>query len=191
MRRFDDHESYADPRWAHVGSAVKLPGDRVPYQSVLRALGSLLDEHGASSINLLEAENGFAVRYQPHRGSPETVLAQYNEEGLKNLAGDVDRRRRRKAFHFGGGGGSTERRTYENILRAIGYELDQVQAYSILLDETDDGMVVTYQYLNPQEGFNARKRMVILGTEAMRGVLDDAQSRREQRKLGILTLLAS
>jgi len=190
MRRFDDHESYGDPRWAMVGSAVKLPGDRVPYQSVLRALGTFLDDRAASGINLLETEGGFAVRYQPDKRTPQTVLVTMNADEVASLAAEVDRRRRRKAFHFGGGNAG-EHRTYENILRALGYELDQVQAYSILVDEIDEGMVVTYQYLNPQEGFNARKRMVILGTDAMKSVLEDAQARREQRKLGILTLLAS
>jgi hypothetical protein len=192
MRRFDDQEPCADPLW-NRGTAIDLPGERVPYQAALRALGAFLDERGASSINLLEAESGFAVRYQAHSGSPDTTLVRLDGEELLSLSSELERRRRRgRGFFFGGGKEQPEEnRTYENILRALGYELDQVQAYSILVDEIDDGMVVTYQYLNPREGFNARKRMVILGGEAMRNVLEDAQSRREQRKHGILTLLAS
>jgi hypothetical protein len=191
MRRFDDNEPYADPLWARAGTAIELPRDRVAYQSALRALGAFLDERGAHCINLLEAEDGFAVRYQPHPGSPETILVRIDGKELLSLSNELDHRRRRKAFRFGAKEHAEDHRTYENVLRALGYELDQVQAYSILIDEIDDGMVVTYQYLNPQEGFNARKRMVILGGEAMNGVLVDAESRREQRKHGILSLLAS
>ena len=105
------------------------------------------------------------------------------------MSRELERKRKRRPFHLGhqeepvGTG-------YENILRALGYELDQVEAYSLLIDELDEGLVVTYQYLRPTEGFSARKRMVILGAEALQSVVEDARSRREQRKLGILNLLA-
>jgi hypothetical protein len=192
MRRFDDTpESYPDTLWNHAGTAAQLPHDRVIYQSALRTIGAYLDECGACNINLLEAEKGFAMRYQPHRGSPDTVLVRMDENEIKDLTVELERRRRWGSFRLGHKGPGSGKPTYENMLRALGYELDQVLAYSILVDEIDDGMVVTYQYLNPQEGFNARKRMVILGSEVMHAVLEDAQVRREHRKHGIVTLLAS
>jgi hypothetical protein len=192
MRRFDDVEPNVDSVWSRggAGHSSELTRERVPYQYALRALGAYLDERRANSINLLEAEGGFAVRYQPQRNLPDTVLVRVEYPELKELSAELERRRRRKSFPFGSKE-SAGPNSYENVLRALGYELDEVQAYSILIDEIDDGMVITYQYLSPHEGFNARKRMVILGSDAMQAVLQDAEARREHRKHGILSLLAS
>jgi hypothetical protein len=193
MRYNEEPEVYGDPLWSRAGSTINSHGevqtDRISYQTALRALGSFLDQHKARRINLLEAGDGFAVRYQETANSPDYVMARLPHAELVSVAAELERKRKRMSFPFGGRDAGT-RANYENVLRALGYELDHVEAYSLLVDEIDDGMVVTYQYLKPSEGFNARKRMVILGTDAMHAVLADAQARREQRKHGVLTLLA-
>lgn len=188
MRRSDELDGFPDPTARRAGSPVDLPRDRIAYQSVLRSLGAHLDDLGARRINLLETEDGYAVRYQPDPRKPEIVLLHMSMHDLLILAEELERKRRRKALF--GSKTDTAGKTYENVLRALGYELDQAEAYSILVDEIDEGMLVTYQYLNPIEGFNARKRMVILGSNAVHSVLSDAESRREQRKRGIMTMLA-
>jgi hypothetical protein len=187
MKTFDHDKVSADPLWSHRGQPVEHLERRITYQSALRAVGAYLDEHGARRINLLESGDGFAVRYQPQRDTPDSVLVLLSTDKLLDLSAQPERKRRRGPF---GLSTSIEHGAYENVLRALGFELDQVHAYSILVDEIDEGMVVTYQYLKPAEGFNARKRMVILGAAAMQSVLNDAKSRREQRERGDLALLA-
>lgn len=175
---------YIDPVQVKMGEVPPLQ-DRVPYQTTLRVLGSFLDEERARRINLMEVADGFAARYQHDRDNPDSILARFTFPEISKLERDLAGRRRGRFNRSG----STQS-AYENILRALGYELDDAGAYSILVDEIDEGMVVTYQYLKPTEGFNARKRMVIMGAEAMQSVLDAAHARREQRLAGILTLLA-
>lgn len=162
--------------------------ERFPYQNSLRAVGAYLDERNAHRINVIEAADGFAVRYQLAATDPDSILARLSSQELSEREQDGGGGWKRRSFPFARN--THEAATYENILRALGYELDYVEAYSLLIDELEEGIVVTYQYLKPTEGFNARKRMVILGSEALDAVLDDARSRREQRKRGVLTLLA-
>lgn len=186
MRNHDDTEMYADPLWHRVSNTTQSQ-NRVPYQATLRALGAYLDHEEARRINLLEENGGFAVRYQPDRDHPDSVMVHWENHALLSISHERQQKRRRQSMFGRAGQAKT---TYENVLRALGYELDVVEAYSILVDEIDDGMVVTYQYLNPTEGFNAKKRMVILGSDVMKSVLQDAEARREQRKHGVLSLLA-
>jgi hypothetical protein len=164
------------------------PAPRVSYQVALRSLGAYLDERNVTRLNVLESNTGFAVRYQPQPEQPETEFVHLSYHDLLSLNGQLEQKRRRRAFSFAKQ--ENEKNTYENILRALGYELDAVEAYSLLIDEINEGMLITYQYFRPNEGFNARKRMVILGADAVRTVLEDAEARRERRKSGVLSLLA-
>lgn len=186
MRKQIDSPVYSDPIWpraAHAGEQRT----RVPYQAALRAVGAYLDQRDAKRINLLEDTSGFAVRFQPQPDQPECVMVRLDNSQLLSLSSELERKRRRTIRLRSG---EKVRMSYENVLRALGHEFDMLDAYTVLVDEFDGGMVVTYQYLNPSEGFNAQKRMVILGPEAMQSVLDSAEARREQRKQGLLTLLA-
>ncbi len=190
--RSHDEEREGDSPW-HRGvdpgnQEYEVISERVPYQAVLRALGSWLDDRRAKRVNVLEAMGGFAVRYQLDSANADTesFFLAYNR--LLSLADELENRRKRRAFPRLGR--EAPQATYENLLRALGYELDGIDAYSILIDEVDEGMLVTYQYLRPTEGFQARKRMVILGPEAVQSVLEDARARREYWKSGVFALLA-
>lgn len=184
-----DFEAVSDPLWHRLHDATKSAekGEKPSYQELLRCVGQFFDAHEASRIHVLEVIDGFSVRYQTGDTPDSTRTAHLTETALARTGRDLETRRRRLSFHFGR---RAEEADYEDILRALGYELDVVRAYSLLIDELDDGIVVTYQFLKPTEGFNVRKRMVILGQEAMRSVVADAHHRREQRSKGVLTLLA-
>jgi hypothetical protein len=190
MKAYENFEVYSDPRWNRLGEAAQAEGTEpagFSYQCLLRAVGGYLDGHGACRINVLEVADGFTVRYQTDRDDPQAVMVHLPNAELELTNRDLERRRKRLTFHFPRGDDASN---YEDLMRALGYELDYVKAYSLLIDELDDGYVVTYQFLKPSEGFNVRKRMVILGQDTMRAVLRDAHKRREQRTKGVLTLLA-
>lgn len=189
-------EVYANTVWNRssetANSQLEVPRQKITYEASLRAVGAFFDNKSACRIHVLEAKEGFTVRYQKDEGSSEFFVEQLNHGDLISL-GAIAERARRRPFSFRGGSKvkGDPHATYEDVLRALGHELDTAEAYSILLDELEDGLLVTYQYLKPSEGFNARKRMVILGAEAMQAVLEDAHDRRERRKHGIVTILAS
>jgi hypothetical protein len=68
-------------------------------------------------------------------------------------------------------------------LRALGYELERVPAYSLLLDELEDGFLVTYQYVDATGGYLIHKRLVVLGPQDKDSLLGEARSRRAKRGL--------
>ncbi len=193
MTENESLEVYGDPLWTRASSSVASPGDtnreRVPYQATLRAIGAHMDDIDASRINLLEVADGFMVRYEGKGTDGELAVVHLRHTDLLSLTHELERKRKRRPFSLFQAnqepGGS-----YENILRALGFELDQAEAYSLLIDELDDGMIVTYQYLRPSEGFQARKRMVILGTDAMEAVIESAKDRRDQPVGSGMSLLA-
>lgn len=195
MNSSNSNETYAHPLWnrastdsfTHMNQTPK----RVPYQVTLRGVGAYLDERSAHSVNVLEDESGFTVRFATEPSLGDAGAVKLSNVELLALTYQRDRKRRRKSFPFGRVEEASHSDCYENRLRAIGYELDSVGAYSVLLDELEDGWLVTYQFLRPTDGFNAHKRMVILGHSEMQAVLDDALERRDRRKQGILTMLAS
>lgn len=193
MKGYDDSGAQSAIGTQFLSGAFDIPTEfrreRFPYQASLRSLGAYLDERNAHRINVIEAEAGFAVRFQPDAAVPDLILVRLSLEELSERDRDAGSLSKRRQLPFASRN-NREESTYENILRALGYELDYVEAHGVLIDELEEGIVVTYQFLKPSEGFNARKRMVILGSEALDSVLEDARSRREQRKRGVLKLLA-
>jgi hypothetical protein len=170
---------------AAVGETPEgLRRERVPYEFTLRALGAMLDERESVRIHVLEVINGFMMRYclAPSDSALYTHRATHAE--LLELSAAVESRRHRKVFPFGFRLGQNARGTYEDALRALGSELDTMKAYSILIDETDEGFLVTYQYLNPAQGFMVRKRMAFLGREAISQARQEARSRRKEHSGG-------
>jgi hypothetical protein len=67
---------------------------------------------------------------------------------------------------------------YENFLRALGYELDRTQAYTITIDEMDDGLVLTYLFIDARQSFLPHKRMIFLAPKELETVKQDAVQRR-------------
>ncbi|GAC1443372.1 MAG: hypothetical protein NVSMB52_01660 [Chloroflexota bacterium] len=186
------HESevYANPLWSRSAKTAAITIEdkrgRVPYQATLRSIGSFIDDRHATGINILETPDGFSLRYESPENpcSPEVTLLRFSE--LLSLPRELENKRHR-GFSFG------PRRSegvYEDRLRALGFELDGVQAYSVLIDELEDSLIVTFQYLEPSEGFNAHKRMVLFGPDEMQSVLDDAHHRRDPIKRGLLKMRA-
>jgi hypothetical protein len=160
----------------------------VPYQITLRGVGAYLDQHHAQRASVLELIDGFSVSYYGSPADSEMVAVHVAYQDLLTLDAEVERKRQRKPSLFGR---KAEPGSYKDVFRALGYELEVAKAYSLLIDQTDDGLLVTYQYLNPSQGSMVRKRMAILSSESIEQVVRDARSRRAGGGiLGIRNLLA-
>ena len=66
----------------------------------------------------------------------------------------------------------------QDFLRALGHELDQVSAQAILVEELEDGIVLTYRYPEPEAG-GWRKRLLVLGLPEIEAILNAAFERRK------------
>jgi hypothetical protein len=161
--------------------------ERVPYQITLRGVGGYLDDHHAQRASVLELIDGFSVSYYGSPSDPDMVEARLAYEDLLILDAEESKRQRKPSLF----GRKAEPGSYKDVFRALGYELEVAKAYSLLIDQTDDGLLVTYQYLNPSQGSMVRKRMAILSSESIEQVVRDARSRRVGGGiLGIRNLLA-
>jgi hypothetical protein len=140
--------------------------DSVRYEQVLRALGAYLDGQGAWRITVLETPTGCTVRYH-HRGTDEMALAEFGFSDLPDTS---------TARGLERPGGMAAR--YQDLLRALGHELDDEGAWNILLDELADGFLLTYQYVDPRHSWQPQKRTLILGADDQGMILSQAHARR-------------
>ncbi|MBV9282182.1 MAG: hypothetical protein JOZ41_19040 [Chloroflexi bacterium] len=156
-------------------------GREQTYQWMLRALGAFLDEEPSCRISLAEVPDGFLVRMQRalHKLEPKVLhfnrstLVEQLEQQIQQRKALLTRTHHQGLWaHFPNG--------HQDFLRALGYELDQASARGILIDELEDGVVVTYSYPGP-ETEQWRKRMVVLGISEIEEILNAAFERRHNR----------
>lgn len=138
----------------------------VQYQQVLRSLGAYLDHEGAEQISILETSAGFALRYQ-RAGAEEMVLRKFRMAELPVTRGA-------SAGAWGHGRASS----YEDFLRALGHELEEEGAWSILLDELENSYLLSYHYLDPRTMYHPIKRRLHLGPDEQGMIVEYAHSRR-------------
>jgi hypothetical protein len=150
------------------------------YQWLLRALGAYLDEEPSCRISLAEVSDGFLVRLQRalHKLDPhvEHFKRETLHEQLEKLASE--RKHTTHARHQGVWASFPN--GHQDFFRALGYELDQANAKGILVDELEDGVVVTYSYPDTSQGPKWKKRMVVLGVGEIEAILNAAFERRKK-----------
>jgi hypothetical protein len=148
------------------------------YQWLLRSLGAYLDREPSCRISLAEVSDGFLVRLQRalHKLEPqvehlkrETLVEQLHELMARKPVGPRVRHQ---------GIWSRFPNGHQDFFRALGYELDQSSARGILVEELEDGLVVTYSYPEQNNGTQWKKRMVVLGMEEIEAILNAAFERR-------------
>ncbi len=148
------------------------------YQWLLRAIGAYLDEEPSCRISLAEVSDGFLVRLQRalHKLQPqvehfkrETLLEQL--EALRGSHRPVTQTRHQGIW-------SSFPNGHQDFFRALGYELDQSQARGILIDELEDGIVVTYSAPADNGEAAHKKRMIYLGLSDIETILNAAFERR-------------
>lgn len=154
------------------------PGERGhvnSYQWLLRALGTYLDEQPSCRISLVEVPGGFLVRFQRSLQTLELEVYRFDSERLQEQLAILFQQRKPATRALHQGIWSAFPHGHANFFRALGYELDQESARTILIDELEDGIVLTY--LRPDnQGW--RKRMVFLGLEDIEKILGAALERR-------------
>ena len=75
---------------------------------------------------------------------------------------------------------------YEDFLRALGWELDQVTAAAVTIDELDDELFVSWLTRLPSDASLVVKRRANIGVEERATMLQDAYGRRGQGALRAL-----
>jgi hypothetical protein len=135
-----------------------------------------LDVIEASQVNVLEIQDGFAARYE--RADVESVVMQrfFTFDEVRDLSwGDLKLRRRFRRRGFAEPGG------YQDLFRALGYELDATSAFQARIDESGD--VLTLDYCTPPPAGESvpLQHRDVLGPDERSRVRQAAKARRRQQ----------
>lgn len=152
--------------------------ERIPYQARLRVIGRDLDHRHAFGVRVLETPSGFSVQYCEDPQRPEMASLTFSHE---ELAARAKSRRFQTLLRHPMRAGKRFKQgkpTYQDFFRALGYELEDAGAYTILLDELEEGYLLTYQFFNPESGFVLLKHRVALQADAAGAIVNAAGMRR-------------
>lgn len=156
--------------------------ETLSYQRMLRAVGSKLDDVQPRRFRIVEVPGGFTLVFE--RWDPEPALQEEHFSQATLLEKAEQLMRGRKPVQRGiPPRWSLTQASYEDSLRALGFELDDCLAHGIFINEVEDGLIVTYSYVEPSQGYAWRKHMVKLGSVDVEQVLTAARERRQRRKL--------
>lgn len=148
------------------------------YQQTLRAIGAWLDECQAAYFSVFETPDGFTVviidPLEPpsprEEHFPLHVLGRQHDQ-LRQLRGRKQVNVDGKAALFGTG--------RQDFFHALGYELDDIGAESVVVDQIDDAVMLSYAYVDPSADFSWHKRMVLLSRDDIETVTKVARGRRQ------------
>jgi len=131
----------------------------------------------------VELPDGFLLRLYPYtdlNGSEQQVVHFQRETLGTQLKQLLQGRKGRSARTFQHRGvWSSFENGHQDLFRSLGYELDEASAQGVLIDELEDGVLLTYRYLDSAAS-SWKKRMRVLTREDIQTILDDALERREQ-----------
>ncbi|MGH2441696.1 MAG: hypothetical protein ACRDFX_00850 [Chloroflexota bacterium] len=155
------------------------------YQWRLRALGAFLDTQNAAYFTIIETRSGFAVRYYQGMDDPVPIFVQVEEAQLRAITEALRERRREPLASSPADavllGPITQDGKYQDFFRAIGWELDDLVAASIVLDEQEQGVFMAYAFRDPATGQDWRKRVATLGPIEKEQIMAEALKRRRLR----------
>ena len=150
------------------------------YQWMLRALGDFLDEEPSCRITLAEVPDGFLVRVHRSLHKMEPKLFHFNRDTLAEQLEELKRQRKTPLTRVHHPGiWSMLPNGHQDFFRALGFELDAAAANAILIEELEDGLVLSYSCVDPDTG-DWRKRMLVLGLPEMEEILNAAFERRKK-----------
>lgn len=154
-------------------------GRETTYQWMLRAVGAFLDEEPSCRITMVEVPDGFIVRLQRALHKLEPQIFHFKRDTLVEQLDQLTRQRKamgQRPHHQGVW--SYFPNGHQDFLRALGFELDDTRARGVLIDELEEGVLVTYRY--PEgDGGDWHKRMVELGMKEIEEILNTAFERRK------------
>lgn len=151
-----------------------------PYQQLLRSVGFYLDLRSASQISVVEDNDRFLVRYQSYDHREEEISVVLSIAELTALEAEGKSRRSQPGIEPTG---RDNQRHYEDILRAMGYELELLSAHAIIVDEVDRSFTLTYHYVPPHDTATRKHRTTIRPNDAEL-ILRDARLRRRLQQPG-------
>ena len=158
----------------------RIDRGRLSYQLVLRQIGAWLDERVPDRVAVIETPDGFSVRAQWGHDARASIVRHFTSEEL--LALHRTAARMRASLPTGAAArrlAASQKTGYHDAFRTLGYELDQVPAYSVLLDELDAGFLVTYQYQHPRQLSIWHKHMAVVTVEEQGKLIKEAHRRRQ------------
>ncbi|HEX6508844.1 MAG TPA: hypothetical protein VF221_14545 [Chloroflexota bacterium] len=143
------------------------------YQIALRALGAWLDiNQAATGVRLLETKEGFLVQH-PHASDADLVTRTITFDDIWELDAQGKQKKRPRRKDEG----------YQNLLRALGHELDAADARTILLAEVDDDILLTYLYPHYVGGFALLKHFGIIPRTERATLVQNAFARRKPGRI--------
>lgn len=150
--------------------------DRVEtYEWLLRALGAFLDHQPTFRISVAEVQNGFLVRLQHVLGEIEPEVLRFDRDTLVAQLDQLYERHKPIPHARHQGLWASFPSGHSDFFRALGRELDSAGARDILIDELEDGVVVTYA--TARDG-NRSKQAISLTRPDIERILNAAFGRR-------------
>jgi hypothetical protein len=149
------------------------------YSIMLRAIGDMLDQDSSGLFTIVELRDGFLLAQSSpdiHAVRRHEVILSYTKlEELGAVSGDT---RRAPSKGKVPAPESLSSRSWHDTLRALGYELDEAEAASILIDQMEDLLIVSYGYVDATRGYMWHKRAVYLQSAEIETILETARARR-------------
>ncbi len=146
------------------------------YGVTLRAIGAWLDELHPTYFSVVETPNGLNVVAMLGTSGTDISDTYFpSNELARQWEALVHRRGAAPSADSSIALFPTGR---QDFLHALGAELDESGAESLLIDQYDDAIFLSYAYLDPKRGFSWRKRMIILDVDAISTITKVARTRR-------------
>lgn len=155
------------------------------YQRVLRVVGAFLDQEAPGRFRLIEGADTMHLVIERGGAAPQVHVETFPIGLLHSNAEQMVRGK--KLFRAGHGANwALSSANHEDMLRAIGYELDDVSAKNLALEETPDALLFSYSFVDAAQGYGYKKNLKVLSKNDIQALLDAAYARRQKR--GILRL---
>ncbi len=155
------------------------------YQRVLRVLGAFLDQEVHGRFRLIEGVDEMHLLIERGGTAPQVQVEAFPIGLLGSHAEQMVRGK--KVFRPGDGANwALSTANHEDVLRAIGYELDDASARNLALEESTDSLLLSYSHIDAAQGYVYKKNFKVLSGRDIQAMLDAAYARRQKR--GILRL---
>ena len=173
----DKFEKQEAVRWLleHTDEPVALE-EGYRYQPLLRALGSWLDSQSFESYAVIETNREFSIVLRP--SADAAALSTMTFSQLLALERSLPKNR------------GARRGQYQDVLRALGRELDELSASTILLEQVEDTTLLTYFIQPPDSALMWKKEHTLVDGNDRSRLLSKAVARRapvEQKRWRRLT----
>ncbi len=131
--------------------------EKPQYRTSLRIVGIWLDEQRPARITLLESASGFIAILAEESSRPIRSQRDFSFEELRQTSESESWHLLRPRFGKVTTGASLADIGYARALFAVGRVLDDIECGALVLDELDDGLLVSYSFLDGSQGYHWRR----------------------------------